>query len=661
MCGIAGLLDTRAGRAAGDLTAEVRRMALTMEHRGPDDAGEWADERAGLALAQRRLSIVDLSPEGHQPMASPDGRWMVVFNGEIYNHPELREELLARGARFRGHSDTEVLLEAVSTWGFQQALERFNGMFALALWDRVERRLLLARDRLGEKPLYWCWLGGTFLFASEPKALRAHALGAGLEIDRGALALYLANGYVPGPHAIWRGVQKLPAAHLLEVNPARPGEATPRPYWSLERAVADGARDPFRGDAGEAVDALEALLRDAVRMRMQADVPLGAFLSGGIDSSTVVALMQAQSSRPVRTFTIGFGEAEFDEAKAAKAVAAHLGTDHTELYVTPEDALAVVPLLPTIFDEPFADASQIPTYLVAKLAREHVTVSLSGDAGDELFGGYSRYAIARRVWRWRALIPGPAASAAGWLAGRAPGAVAGGMELARRTLLRGVKFTAPPADHARRLARLLRWDTPEALYAGLLAPWNEPAEVLVQGGGVESSLAAAQRMRFDRPLVERMMAWDTLSYLPDDILVKVDRASMAVSLEARVPLLDHRVVELAWRMPLALKVDGLAGKLPLRGVLARHVPRALVERPKQGFGVPVDAWLRGPLRTWMLDLLSTDALARQGHFRPEVVARAVREHLSGERSRGTQLWPLLMFQAWLTRNESHRGVRGSAA
>jgi len=645
MCGITGFIDTSRSTTSEALSASARAMADRMVHRGPDDRGEWADARVGVALAHRRLSIVDLSPEGHQPMASASGRYVVVFNGEIYNYPQLRGELGARGHTFRGHSDTEVLLAAVEELGVAGAVERFNGMFAFALWDARERRLHLVRDRLGEKPLYYGWAGRTFLFASELKALRSHA-AMEQGVSRGALALYLRHGYVPAPHSIYEGIQKLPPGHHLTIDPARPGEASPAPYWRVRDAVAAGTSTPFRGGEEAAVEELDALLRDAVRIRMHADVPPGAFLSGGVDSSTVVALMQAQSGRPVRTFTIGFGEKAFNEAENAKRVATLLGTDHTELYLGPGDALEVIPRLPQMFDEPFADSSQVPTFLVSRLARSQVTVSLSGDGGDEVFGGYTRYLLARSLWRYVTVLPRPVRGIAASAIAGAPRVTGALLSAARRLLLRSVEVSSPPADQARRLARLLSWRTPAPFYRDLVSMSPEPGALLQDATEPESALTLAQQAPYRRPLVEQMMAWDLESYLPDDILVKVDRASMAVSLESRVPFLDHRVVEFAWRLPLALKVKGDVGKHVLRNVLYRYVPREVMEGPKRGFAVPVDEWLRGPLREWALDLLSEEHLARHGLFRPAAVSSLVREHLDGRRSWGAQLWALLMFQAW---------------
>ena len=640
MCGIAGLLDAD----ARDLPGVLEAMTETLRHRGPDDDGLWTDPEAGIGLGSRRLAVVDLSEEGHQPMDSASGRYVLAFNGEIYNHLDLREELEGMGHRFRGRSDTEVLLEAVDRWGLRGALERSNGMFAVALWDRQTRRLSLARDRLGEKPLYYGRLGGGFGFASELKALRVHP-GFRPEIDRDALALLLRHKYVPAPGSIYRGIRKLPPASVLTIDQEVRGEPAPAAYWSAAEAAERGTFEPFRGPAAEAEEVLDELLRDAVGRRMIADVPLGAFLSGGVDSSTVVALMQARSDRPVRTFTIGFRDAAYDESADARRVAGHLGTDHTELLVTPEEAMEVIPALPEIYDEPFADSSQIPTYLVSRLAREHVTVSLSGDGGDEVFGGYNRYLWADAVWRRFGWMPaGLRRAVAGTLLSVSP---RGWDSLATRLgpLLPNAARQRVPGEKVHKLARALRADGPEGLYGTLVSHWQDPASVVLgaNGGGSSTRLDGAALPGLTR----RMMYTDTVTYLPDDILVKLDRATMAVSLEGRVPYLDHRVVEFAWRLPLGMRARDGQGKWLLRRVLDRYVPRDLVERPKMGFGLPIGAWLRGPLRDWAESMLHPTRLRREGYLDPRPVRAAWAEHLSGRRNRQYELWDVLMFQAWL--------------
>jgi asparagine synthase (glutamine-hydrolysing) len=649
MCGISGYLEL--GKGGGASAAQARAMADRIVARGPDDAGSWAEGPA--ALAHRRLSILDLSPAGHQPMHSACGRYVIVFNGEIYNWRDIRAELEAdpyfaevvRG--WRGHSDTEVILAAVGRWGFEAALQRLVGMFAIALWDRQEKSLFLARDRLGEKPLYYGRFGRSLLFGSELKALRAHPEFRG-EIDRGALALLMRHNYIPAPYSIYRGVRKLSPATYLRVD--GDGGEVLRSYWSMAEIAAHGAADRFAGDDVAAVDELERVLLRSIREQMVADVPLGAFLSGGIDSSTVVALMQAQSSQPVRTFSIGFHEEGYNEAQHAKEVARHLGTQHTELYVTPQQAQAVIPRLPDIYDEPFADSSQIPTFLVAQLARQHVTVSLSGDGGDELFGGYNRYFFAGDLWHRIARVPRPLrAVSARSIRAVSPRTLNALAYWSRPLLPRRLRH-ANVGDKLHKLADILGSNGLAAIYRDLVSHWKEPADLVV--GAVEPLTALtdpARRAAFPDSL-SSMMYLDTVSYLPDDILAKVDRAAMGVSLETRVPLLDHRVVEFAWRLPMSLKVRGGTGKWILRQLLYRHVPQTLVERPKMGFGVPIDAWLRGPLREWAEALLAEDRLRREDYFDPQPVREKWREHLSGARNWQYLLWDVLMFQAWLERH-----------
>jgi asparagine synthase (glutamine-hydrolysing) len=649
MCGIAGRWDVRHRLPAEEAAAAIRRMTRALAHRGPDDEGYYQDAEAGLDLGHRRLSILDLSPLGHQPMLSPGGRYVVVYNGEIYNFVELRRDLEAEGAVFRGHSDTEVVLAAIESWGLDAAIGRCVGMFAIALWDRQRRVLSLVRDRLGIKPLYYGWAGGAFVFGSELKALRASP-GARMEIDPGAISLLLRRGYVPAPHAIYGGVCKLMPGTILEIDAA--AAASPqgiealgpkaRAFWSVGAVARQGIADPFVGTDADAVDQLDALLRMAVSQRMIADVPLGAFLSGGIDSSTVVALMQAQSSRPIKTFSIGFEEKEYDESGHARAVARHLGTEHTELRVTAAEAMATIPDLPRIYDEPLSDYSQIPTYLVSKLARTQVIVSLSGDGGDELFAGYGHYFWALRLWNAFRRIPRPLRAAGGrglramppalhaWLAGMATPLLPARMRVER------------PANRLQVLGELLPAASIDALYGKVVSHWSDPASLL--RGTTEPVLERMEdAARLADPL-QRMMLGDLMAYLPDDILAKVDRASMAVGLEARVPLIDHRVVEFAWRLPMDLKVRDGRGKWLLRQVLHRYVPQDLVDRPKQGFGLPVEHWLRGPLRGWAEELLEPGSLA--DFFEPGPIRKAWSEHLSGHRAHHYKLWDILMFQAW---------------
>jgi asparagine synthase (glutamine-hydrolysing) len=638
MCGLTGIFDPR-GR--GPMAPAVQAMTDRLIHRGPDADGVWTDDAAGIALGHRRLSIIDLSPAGAQPMASACGRYVIVYNGEVYNAEDLRRDLAAAGATpdYRGHSDTEVMLAAFSRWGVRAAMDRLIGMFAFALWDRKERCLTLARDRLGIKPLYWGEADGLFLFASELKSFHAHP-GFRPEIDRAALAAYMRYNYVPAPASIYKDVFKLEPGCLLFKRAEQPARV--ERYWDLRRIAHDGQSAPRDLSDRDAVDEADALIGDAVKRRMVADVPLGAFLSGGIDSSTVAALMQAQSDVPVKTFSIGFDAAGYDEAPHAAAVAKHLGTDHTELYVDPGQALDVIPRLPEFYDEPFADSSQIPTYLVSALTRRHVTVALSGDGGDEVFAGYTRYAWGDLLRRRTGRIPRPLRAGAARMLHCLS-------EDSWDRLLKHLpvaKRLSHPGQKAHKLADVLALPDDMALFRRLITAWRDPAAV-VPGATETPTVAWDDGVREDVPrFMERMQLLDSLMYLPDDILTKVDRASMAVSLEARVPLLDHRVVEFAWSLPRRLRVRDGQGKWILRRVLDRYVPPALTERPKMGFGIPVDRWIKGPLRDWAEDLLSPAALAEGGLLDPAPVRHAWDEHLAGTRNRTTELWSVLMFQAW---------------
>lgn len=641
MCGFAGFLTTA---GLDSFEATLSRMADAIRHRGPDDSGLWADSTAGIGLAHRRLSIVDLSPAGHQPMVSATGRYVVVFNGEIYNHLTLRKDLF-RAKTWRGHSDTETLLAGFEVWGVIATIQRAIGMFAIAVWDRESQTLTLVRDRIGEKPLYYGWQGTTFLFGSELKALRTHPDFCS-EVDRNALCLFMRHNYIPAPYSIYQNIFKLPPGCSLTVS-LREREPKISTYWSLAQVAEAGVATPFGGNAEQSVDELEALLKDAVGQQMMADVPLGAFLSGGIDSSAVVALMQAQSSRPVKTFTIGFNEEGYNEAVYAKAVAAHLGTEHTELYVTAEQAMGVIPRLPVLYDEPFADSSQIPTFLVSQLARQHVTVCLSGDAGDELFCGYNRYVMTAQMWKKLSLLPvGLRKMLAGSLTGITP--------QTWNRLLHPVQFGMPRSlrmsnigDKLHKGAAVLDSCSAEELYLKLISHWPDPASVVRNATEHPTALTGNTPELAGLTEVQRMMALDMLTYLPDDILVKVDRAAMGVSLEGRVPFLDHRVVEFAWRLPQSLKLQDGQGKWVLRQVLYRHVPKELIERPKMGFGVPLHDWLRGPLREWAESLLDESRLRREGYFHPTPIRKKWVEHLSGQRNWQHHLWNVLMFQAWL--------------
>ncbi len=629
MCGWTGFWKS-GSNGVSDLTGEVMRMTDTLAHRGPDDAGSWVDEEAGVALGFRRLSILDLSPAGRQPMRSASGRYVIVFNGEVYNFAELREELEKRGGRFHGGSDTEVMLAAIETWGLEAAVKRFAGMFAFALWDRKDRSLALVRDRLGKKPLYYGWGGGALLFGSELKALRAFR-NFRAEVDRGSLSLFLRYNSLPAPYSIYKGIFQLRPGCILRVGSPASRDVSPEAYWSFREVAEAGMREPLAGDDSESVDRLDALLREAVRVRMVADVPLGAFLSGGVDSSTVVAMMQAQSARPVRTFSIGFDEDGFDEAGHARAVAQRLGTEHTELYVTAADAQAVIPRLPEIYDEPFADASQIPTFLVSQLARRSVTVSLSGDGADELFGGYPHYlGMAEGIWKKLRWCPQPVRRGIG--AGMS--AVAGCGRLGKRL---------------NRLSDMVQVKTPEALYHRIVSHWKAPADVVVGGFEPPTTRTDPSLWPEGGEFAERMLFLDSVSYLPDDIFTKVDRASMAASLEARMPLMDHRVVEFAWKVPLRLKIRGGHGKWILREVLDRYLPRELMERPKMGFCVPIARWLRGPLRDWAEALLDERRLREEGYFHPGPIRERWDEHIQGVDNWEYYLWDILMFQAWAER------------
>ena len=631
MCGICGTWSSETQHAVE--VATLRRMSDTIKHRGPDDEGYWADPETGIGLGHRRLSIIDLSSAGHQPMHSADRRFVTVFNGEIYNFPALRRELEALGHQFSGHSDTEVMLAAFSRWGVEAGLKRLVGMFAFALFDRAERVLYLARDRMGEKPLYYGWSGKSFLFGSSLRALEQHPDWRG-EIDRGALALLLRHNYIPAPWTIWRGIRKLPPGTLLRLpqSAARPGYyPEPLAYWSAREAAENGSAATFTGSDSEAISEFDRLLREVIAGQMISDVPLGAFLSGGVDSSTVVALMQAQSAQPVRTFTIGFHETRYNEAEYAKAVAQHLGTDHTELYVTPEEAMAVIPRLPEIYDEPFADSSQIPTFLVSQLARQKVTVSLSGDGGDELFCGYNRYEGATNAW-----------NRIGWMP--APVRQAGAPLLKIISSLSGNGIGAKFGEMARNMAAAY----PELIYHRLVSQWTDPLALV--SGAEEPLTALTDRKQWAHlpDFTQSMMYLDLVTYLPDDILVKVDRASMGVSLESRVPLLDHRVVEFAWRLPHTMKVRNGQRKWILRQVLYRYVPQELIERPKTGFGIPINEWLRGPLRDWAEALLDERRLSQGALLSPQPIRERWQQHLAGQQDWSYSLWTVLMFQAWLS-------------
>ena len=641
MCGIAGFITDASNGIARELAEVSSAMDVCLQHRGPDDHGVWTDEACGVALVHRRLSILDLSPAGHQPMISADGRFVIVYNGEVYSHQPIAAELAAAGHRFHGHSDTEVILNAFAENGIEPTLKRMIGMFAIALWDRRDRSLILIRDRLGIKPLYWAKFGKLFLFGSELKALRAHP-GWTPQIDRDAVAAFMRHNYIPAPHTIYRGVHKLEPGTILTLPWG--GEPQITRFWNARTLARNGALNPLEGNDVELAQQLETLLQDAVARRMIADVPLGAFLSGGVDSSTVVALMQQAHLGRVRTFSIGFDIPGYNEAPHAAAVAAHLHTDHTELTVTANQALDLIPRLPEIYDEPFADSSQIPTYFVSAMTRKHVTVALSGDGGDELFAGYNRYQLTQRFWRTLAVLPRPMRSAAA----------------SALTMVRPDRWTAlasvlperlrPPqtGDKLHKLATVLKLDSANAIYRRVVSHW-EPASIMLDAHE-PPSIIEDQTLEHELPdLLTRMQFLDLVTYLPDDILTKVDRASMAVALEARVPLLDHRVVEFSLRLPRHAKVRNHTTKWLLRQVLYRHVPRDLIERPKMGFGIPLGEWLRGPLRDWAEYLLNEARLRDGGLLDAKVVRQFWQEHLDGSRNWQYLLWDVLMLEAWRER------------
>ena len=658
MCGIAGLID----QSRGELVPTLEKMVTSIRYRGPDDSGIWTDRSIGVGLGHARLSILDLSPEGHQPMVSHSGQYVFSYNGEVYNFAELRSELEASGKKFRGHSDTEVMLAAFELWGVEKSLQRFVGMFAFALWDRESRVLYLGRDRLGIKPLYYGWVDHTFVFGSELKVFE-QVPKFSRSVNRNLLAAFMRYAYVPEPWSIYEGIYKLPAGCLLSIGLGQTNACTsfsPEPdnlnvtwrplrYWSAKSIIERGINHPFEGTAQDAVEQLDRCLREAIGLRMIADVPLGAFLSGGVDSSVVVALMQVQSVKPVKTFTIGFREEDYNEAVYAAAVAKHLGTEHTELYVTPTEAMAVIPRLPEMYDEPFGDPSQIPTCLVSQLARRHVTVALSGDGGDELFAGYNRYFWGRRLWKQASRVP----------------------RCFRRSVAKGIQAISPEVfdqvsqrlktfvpglpsfgDKLHKLAGTLAMKDPEEMYLGLVSQWRDPFQIVKGAQELLTTLTDRQRWATVNEFTLQMMALDLVTYLPDDLLTKVDRASMAVSLEARVPLIDHRVVEFAWRIPLSMKIQHEGeGKWLLRRVLDKYVPRVLIDRPKMGFSVPIDHWLRGPLRDWAEDLLDEQRLRREGFFHPAPIRQKWVEHLSGRRNWQYAIWNVLMFQAWLSAHD----------
>jgi asparagine synthase (glutamine-hydrolysing) len=697
MCGFSGFLTTDAS-VLSRAEAEASRMALAIQHRGPDDAGVWADVVAGIALGFRRLSIVELSSAGHQPMRSASGRFVMTFNGEIYNHTELRDLLSAEQLgtsiqSWRGHSDSETLLACFEKWGLEKTLQKTVGMFAIALWDTKANTLHLARDRFGEKPLYYGWAttsgsaAPAFVFGSELKAVRAYP-GFANAISREALALYMRFTYVPAPYSIYQNIFKLEPGCLLSVSTnnslglsqtSNPSDSVQVPiapltplrppalrsgirmqrWWSLAAVVEAGSQNQISSEQ-EAIETLEKRLKEAVRVQSMAEVPLGAFLSGGVDSSSIVALMQAQATSPVKTFTVGFEESKFDESPHARAIAEHLGTEHTEFFVSVKDAQSVITDLPAMYDEPFADSSQIPTHLVCKAARQQITVVLSGDAGDELFGGYNRYLWAPRIWSHLAWIPFPVRQFLGSAIRAVPAVGWDALSVPVNALLPASKNFERVGDRALKLASRLRGvHNLDELYVSLVSEWQDPAQVVKGAGGEAAGFLIEPSSMLSDPWPSvgaeeyelKMMYRDGMTYLPDDILCKVDRAAMATSLETRVPFLDHRVAELAWRLPLSMKIRNGQGKWALRQVLYKYVPKELIDRPKAGFAIPVGQWLRGPLKDWAEGLLNEQRLDLEGYFYPKPIRDKWEQHLSGRYDHTPSLWAVLMFQSWLESTE----------
>ncbi|MBY0544315.1 MAG: asparagine synthase (glutamine-hydrolyzing) [Gammaproteobacteria bacterium] len=641
MCGIAGFLDTK---HRGN---EPRRILLDMTqkliHRGPDDGDIWLNEEDGIALGQRRLAIIDLTVYGHQPMHSACGRYVIVYNGEIYNYLDLQKNLIAEGHTFKGHSDTEVILTLIASSGLESALKLMTGMFAFALWDKKEKILHLARDRIGEKPLYYGHINGTLVFASELKAIRAFPNFQN-EIATQSLSLLLQYGYISAPYSIYKNIYKLTPGNYISFDASISANSLPplKTYWSAFDVARTGISNLLTLSDDEAIQQVDTMLHGIVKDRMISDVPIGALLSGGIDSSLITALMQANSTRPIKTFTIGFNEKSYNEAQYAKAIAQHLGTDHTELYVDSAHALTLIPHLPEIYDEPFGDSSAIPTFLVSQLTRKSVTVALSGDGGDEVFGGYNRYLITQQLWKKISLLPYPLRQIAQKLL----------LSLPPKYWDKLLRFTPYPmiGDKLHKLAAVLGAKSPLMLYNLLVSQWYDADTVVIHRDSSESiahpSLAFIEQFN-EGSIVERMMLTDTISYLPDDIMVKVDRAGMAVSLETRAPYLDHHLIEFMWQLPMQMKIRQKETKWLLRKILMKHVSQSLFERPKMGFGVPLDSWLRGPLRDWAESLLDKSLIERQGFLRAEPIAKKWQEHLSGKRNRQHLLWNVLMFQGWL--------------
>lgn len=653
MCGIAGFINSK--HTAERNQAEIlSAMAQKMRDRGPDDCGIWLSQNGVIGLAHTRLSIIDTSSAGHQPMVSSSGKYVISFNGEIYNHLDLREQLRKSGCLvdWQGRSDTETLLESFEYWGIEKTLERCVGMFALALWDQHNNSLTLARDRLGEKPLYYGWQGSTFIFGSVLSTLRAHPEFVAT-VDRGALALFLRHNYVPCPYSIYQNIYKLPPASYLQLTipngdfkTISVDSVTIKSYWSLGLVAQIGICEQFLGSDQDALVEFEHLLHSAVKGQMEADVPLGSLLSGGLDSTAIATLMQINSSTPVQTFTIGFSENEYDETAHASTIAKYLGTNHTELRLSGADALNLVPQMPLVYDEPFADPSQLPTYLVMKLARQGVTVALSGDGGDELLGGYNRYLYVPKVWKWAGPLPRCLRNFAGMGMQHFPYST---FNWAVAPLAKLLNVSQPSTKLHKLGQRISEMRSIDDLYSSLVSEWSDVPNLVIGETRTQSIIGTRACWPDLANPVARMMALDSLTYLPDDILVKVDRAAMAVSLETRAPFLDHRLIEFAWTLPTNMKIRNGSGKWLLRQLLDKYVPRELTERPKMGFSIPLDEWLRGPLKDWAENLLSEQRLRQEGYFHPEPIRRVWEAHLYGKGSFGNRLWSILMFQSWLER------------
>lgn len=644
MCGITGFWDISTCFDREKIQSIVKQMNSKIYHRGPDSDGVWSDEKSGIGLGHQRLAIVDLSPLGHQPMLSQNQRYVLVFNGEIYNFQELKTELMQLGVCFQSTSDTEVMLAAFTQWGIEPSVKKFTGMFAFALWDRDQQILSLGRDRIGEKPLYYGLSGNTFVFASELKSLKTHPHWQGA-INREALGLFFKYSYIPTPHTIYQGIYKLLPGTILTLN-QQSFQQIPQPqaYWSLDSVAKNGLNNPFLGNESDAVVHLEGLLKNIISQQMIADVPLGAFLSGGVDSSATVAIMQSISNQPIKTFTIGFAQESYNEAPYAKAIAQHLGTDHTELYVTPAEANAVIPTLPAIYDEPFADSSQIPTILVSKLARSQVTVSLSGDAGDEVFGGYNRYFLGEKFQRNISPVPlflRKIASSS--IASLSP------QQWDQLVTTFGIKYPTP-GDRLYKLASILGCPDEWSFYDRLVSCWLNTDNLVLNTTVSSHPLAKYTDNYMSGNFVSEMMLNDLATYLPDDILVKVDRASMSVSLESRIPFLNHHLIEFAASLPLSMKLRDNQTKWLLRQVLYKYVPKEMIERPKQGFGIPIDTLLRTSLRDWAESLLDSKKIRSAGLLNDAVIQQKWAEHLSGKRNWQHHLWSVLMFQSWLEEN-----------